>query len=186
MPDATAEMSDLLEREGYALVVPAGRLRPTLPGTRVIGPAMTLRYLPERREPAALRNELPDGQLGNRGLAAIARPGSVMVVQSPRDDVSMLGSEAADMLQRAGIIAAVTDGAVRDTDGLAALGFACWTSGRTPITGRWRLEAVSFGEPVSLSGVQVREGDIVIADDGGVAFVPADRFDELARRLVGR
>ena len=47
-------------------------------------------------------------------------------------------------------------------------------------------EAVEFGKPVAISGVQVRQGDIVVADDGGVAFVPADRFDELARRLIER
>jgi regulator of RNase E activity RraA len=98
----------------------------------------------------------------------------------------VLGSEAAESLQRAGIVGAIVDGAVRDLEGLAKLRFGCWTSGRTPITGRWRLEAVAFGEPVAICGVQVRQGDIVVADDGGVAFVPADRFEAFARTLIER
>lgn len=185
VPDLSAEFGDLLEREGYALSVPASRLRATLPLARVTGRAVTVRYLPERREPGALRREDPEGRLGNRRLLATATAGDVMVVESPRSDVSVLGSEAAAALRAAGVIGAVVDGAVRDLDGLAALGFPCWTSGLTPITGRWRLEAAAFGEPVAICGVQVRQGDVVVADDGGVTFVPAERFDDLARRLLG-
>src|SRR5688572_12322944 len=94
--DVSAEFSDMLDREGYALAIPAGRLKPTLAGARLIGPAATIRYLPVRREAAALRNEDPDGKLGNRKLATDVERGAVMVVQSPRADVSVLGSEAAE------------------------------------------------------------------------------------------
>jgi regulator of RNase E activity RraA len=184
--DVSAEFSDLLEREGYALAVPAGRLTPTLAGARLIGPATTLRYLPERREPGALRTENPGGHLGNKRLSDVVEKGSVMVVQSPRADVSVLGSEAAEMLQEAGVAGAVVDGAVRDLQGLMRLGFPCWTLGRTQITGRWRIEAVAFGEPVAIGGVQVQQGDVVVADDGGLTFVPADRFEELARQLLAK
>ena len=182
--DISAEFSDMLEREGYALAVPAGRLSPTLGGARLIGPAATVRYLPERREAGVLRRENLEGQLGNKRLATGVERGSVMVVESPRSDVSVLGSEAAESLQNAGVAGAVVDGAVRDLQGLMRLGFPCWSSGRTPITGRWRLEAAAFGEPVAICGVQVHHGDVVVADDGGVVFVPRDRFEELARRLV--
>ena len=184
--DVTAEFSDLVASESYLLSSPARSLSPTLHGRRVIGPAVTLRYLPTRREPGVLRHEDPEGSLGNKRLAEIAKPGDVMVVQSPRTDVSVLGSEAAAALQAAGIVGAVVDGAVRDLEGLAALDFPCWTAGRTPITGRWRIETAAVGEPVAISGVQVLPGDVVVADDGGVVFVPADLFDELARRLVDR
>ena len=184
LADLTAEFSDLLEREGYLLTVPARTLKPTVAGSRLIGPATTIRYLPERREPGALRTEVPDGRLGNRRPAETAQQGDVLVIQSPRVDVSVLGSEAAATLQNAGIAGAIVDGAVRDLEGLMGLAFPCWTSGRTPVTGRWRLEAAAYGEPVAIGGVQVLQGDVVVADDGGVVFVPADRFDELARRLL--
>ena len=184
LPDLSAEFSDMLEREGYALVVPAGRLRPSVARARLIGRAVTVRYMPERREPGALRAEDPEGRLGNKRLAGMVQSGSVMVVQSPRLDVSVLGSEAAASLRQAGVAGAIVDGAVRDLEGLRELGFPCWSSGTTPITGRWRLEAVAFDEPVAICGVQVQPGDVVVADDGGVAFVPTDRFDELAARLL--
>jgi 4-hydroxy-4-methyl-2-oxoglutarate aldolase len=186
LDDISAEFSDMLEREGYALAVPSARLMPTLAGARLIGPAATIRYVPERREPAGLRSDDPDGKLANRRVAGTVERGSVIVVQSPRADVSVLGSEAAETLQDAGVAGAVVDGAVRDLQGLMRLGFPCWTSGRTQVTGRWRLEAAAFGEPVAVCGVQVQQGDVVVADDGGVVFVPADRFEDLGRQLLGR
>jgi regulator of RNase E activity RraA len=110
----------------------------------------------------------------------------VIVVESPRSDVSVLGSEAASALHAAGVVGAVIDGAVRDLEGLGRLGFACWAAGRTMITGRWRLEAAQFGQPICVCGVQVQQGDVVVADEGGVVFVPADRFADLAQRLLDR
>jgi regulator of RNase E activity RraA len=186
LPDLSAEFSDLLEKEGYRLVVPATALRQQSAGSRVVGPAITLRYLPERVEAAGLRTADPEGRLGNKQLATLVTPGAVMVVQSPLQDVSVLGSLAAEMLRNAGVAGAVIDGAVRDVEGLASLPFPSWASSTTPITGRWRLAIAEIGGSVAICGVHVQAGDIVVADAGGVAFVPADRFDELAARVLGR
>jgi regulator of RNase E activity RraA len=184
--DLAAEFSDLLDREGYRLTVPGSVLRPTMGGSVVIGPAITLRYLPVRRHTGNLTGEDPEGKLGNMRMLAYARPGSVMVVESPSIEVSVLGSEAAAGLLGAGVVGAIVDGAVRDVAGLAALHFPCWSRGRTPTTGRWRIEATDFGSAVAICGVQVQPGDMVVADDGGVAFVPTDRFNDLAGKLLSR
>jgi len=184
--DCAAEFSDLLDREGYRLTVPGSVLRPTMGGSVVIGPAITLRYLPVRRHTGNLTAEDPEGKLGNMRMLAYARAGSVMVVESPSIEVSVLGSEAAQGLLGAGVVGAIVDGAVRDVAGLAALQFPCWSRGRTPTTGRWRIEATDFGSAVAICGIQVQPGDMVVADDGGVAFVPADHFNELAGKLLSR
>ena len=184
--DCAAEFSDLLDHEGYRLTVPGSVLRPTMGGSVVIGPAITLRYLPVRRHTGNLTAEDPAGKLGNMRMLAYARAGSVMVVESPSIEVSVLGSEAASGLLGAGVVGAIVDGAVRDVAGLAALEFPCWSRGRTPTTGRWRIEATDFGSAVVICGIQVQPGDMVVADDGGVAFVPADRFNDLARKVLSR
>jgi 4-hydroxy-4-methyl-2-oxoglutarate aldolase len=184
--DCAAKFSDLLEREGYRLTVPGSVLRPTTPSGVVIGPAITLRYLPVRRHTGNLTNEDPSGKLGNMRMLAYAQRGSVMVVESPSIEVSVMGSEAAAGLIGAGVVGAIVDGAIRDVAGLAALQFPCWSRGRTPNTGRWRIEATDFGSAVAICGIQVQPGDMVVADDGGVAFVPSDRFVDLASRLVPR
>jgi regulator of RNase E activity RraA len=184
--DCAAEFSDLLDHEGYRLTVPGSVLRPTMGGSVVIGPAITLRYLPVRRHTGNLTSEDPQGKLGNMRMLAYAHAGSVLVVESPSIEVSVLGSEAASGLMGAGVVGAIVDGAVRDVAGLASLQFPCWSRGRTPTTGRWRIEATDFGSAVAICGIQVQPGDMVVADDGGVAFVPADRFNDLAARVLSR
>jgi regulator of RNase E activity RraA len=182
--DVAAEFSDLLDHEGFRLTVPGSVLRPTMGGSVVIGPAITLRYLPVRRHAGNLTAEDPAGKLGNMRMLAYARVGSVMVVESPSIEVSVLGSESASGLMGAGVVGAIVDGAVRDVAGLASLQFPCWSRGRTPTTGRWRIEATDFGSSVAICGIQVQPGDMVVADDGGVAFVPADRFNDLAAKVL--
>jgi regulator of RNase E activity RraA len=186
LEDATAELSDRLDAEKYRLTIPSSSLPPAIPGVRLVGRALTLRYVPERQAVAALREREPDGRLGNRALAALARPGDVIVVQSPDRTCSVLGSEAASVLHGAGVRGAIIDGAIRDVEGLARIGFPSWAAAVTPITGRWRLQALEAGEPVAICGVQVLTGDIVVADAGGVCFLPADRASDLVAGLVGQ
>ena len=46
----------------------------------------------------------------------------------------------------------------------------------TPVTGKWRIEAAEINGPVLIGGVQVHPGDLVVADDTGVCFIPRDRI----------
>ena len=60
--------------------------------------------------------------------------------------------------------------------------------GFTPITGKWRMQTVEVNGVVEICGVQVRPGDLVCADEAGVAFVPRDRAAEVlkvARKIDG-
>jgi regulator of RNase E activity RraA len=57
----------------------------------------------------------------------------------------------------------------------------------SPITGKWRIETVAVNQPVRIAGIEVRAGDLAIADECGVCFVPYARAAEVlavARRLA--
>jgi regulator of RNase E activity RraA len=68
---------------------------------------------------------------------------------------------------------------VRDPDGYRTMDWPVWCKGFTPITGKWRMETVEVNGVVEICGVQVRPGDLVCADEAGVAFVPRERAAEL-------
>jgi regulator of RNase E activity RraA len=74
--------------------------------------------------------------------------------------------------QRAGCGGAVVDGGYRDPGASRALGFPIWSRGVTPITGKWRLETVEINGRVRIAGVSVDAGDLVLADEAGIVFVP--------------
>ncbi|HZO03021.1 MAG TPA: RraA family protein [Burkholderiales bacterium] len=180
--DLTGTTSDALDECRIAGVVPGSILRPTDARARLVGQALTV--LNERVEAFSAKTS---------GLAEIeahnlAEPGDVLVVQGILN-VSSMGGVSASVGKRQGEAGAIVDGAVRDIDHSRKIGYPVWSSSVSPATGKWRVRTVAVNRPVSIAGVPVRPGDLVIADEVGVCFVPFDRAAEVlavAQRLTKR
>jgi 4-hydroxy-4-methyl-2-oxoglutarate aldolase len=52
----------------------------------------------------------------------------------------------------------------------------------SPITGKWRVETVAINKPVVICGIAVEPGDLVLADETGVCFIPRARAAEVLQR----
>ncbi len=173
--DLTGTTSDALDECGIAGVA---LLRPTDPRARIVGQAVTAEN--RRRERLAKESGLREIE-----AHALAQPGDVLVIQGVAG-ISSMGGISASVGKRQGEAGAVVDGAVRDIDRSRALGYPVWSSGVSPITGKWRIETVAVNRPVSIAGVRVEPGDLVVADECGVCFVPCARAAEvlaLARQI---
>jgi regulator of RNase E activity RraA len=178
----SSAVSDALDALGLRLAVPAGVIPPLGSARAVVGRVVTLRYLPARAATAAA----PLGMLAHRTLFESAAAGDVAVIAAPASvDGSVLGGEAVAVAKGAGLAGLVVDGAVRDVDELIAVGLPVWAARQTPATGRGRLEAVEINGPLDVAGIQVRPGDVVVADASGIAFVPAEHWTAVARQLLG-
>jgi regulator of RNase E activity RraA len=179
LEDLTGTTSDALDECGIAGAVPASTLRPSDPKARIVGRALTVlnRKAAERRTVSGLA----DIEAHN-----LAEQGDVLVVQGVAG-ISSMGGVSASIGKRQGEIAAVVDGAVRDIDHSRSIGYPIWSAGVSPITGKWRIETMAINEPVRIAGIEVRPGDVVIADECGVCFVPLGRAAEVlavAQRLA--
>jgi 4-hydroxy-4-methyl-2-oxoglutarate aldolase len=53
-----------------------------------------------------------------------------------------------------------------------SIGYPVWASEITPVTGKWRLETVEINGEIQMGDVRVNPGDLVVADDTGVCFIP--------------
>ncbi|WP_016882014.1 MULTISPECIES: DUF1932 domain-containing protein [unclassified Rhodococcus (in: high G+C Gram-positive bacteria)] len=119
----------------------------------------------------------------NRGLHEAleeARPGDFMVVNGEGDvSRAVLGELLAERSLAKGIVGAVIDGAVRDVDVLEEVGFPVWARGLSP-AGPFKYGPCKVGEPVAVGGVVVAPGDVIVADNDGVAVVPKARAHEIA------
>ena len=178
-------VSDVLDELGVHGAVPASEAPPLQPGSRVVGVALTLRYLPERETSARLRAEGSDGNLGNAALARAAQTGDVAVIDGGGASTwSLFGGLAASNAAAAGVRAVLIDGAVRDVDEIVACELPVWAASRTPVTGRRRMMAVELNGWVNFRGAQVRPGDIVVADDNGICFVPPEIFPDVVSRVL--
>ena len=183
--DLTGTTSDAMDQCGVAGVVPASTLKPTDPGARVVAQAVTvLNRRLDRPVAAAVAGKVS-------GLAEIeahnlAEPGDVLVIQGVPDVSSMCGVSAS-VGKRQGGAGAVVDGGVRDIDHSRVIGYPVWSSSVSPMTGKWRIQTVAVNVPVVIVGVEVRPGDLVVADEVGVCFIPFDRAPEVlavAQRLA--
>jgi 4-hydroxy-4-methyl-2-oxoglutarate aldolase len=175
--DLTGTVSDVLDQLGIVGAVPAAVLKPSDPKARIVGRALTvLNRARHESVPEAVATRRSG--LGESGAHKIARPGDVLVIQGV-PNVSSLGGTSASVGKRQGEIGAVVDGGVRDVDHSRAIGYPIWSGSVTPITGKWRVQTVGVNVPVVIAGIAVRPGDLVLADECGVCFVPKEKEGEV-------
>jgi 4-hydroxy-4-methyl-2-oxoglutarate aldolase len=184
--DLTGTLSDAFDELGIVGVIPAYVLPPVNLGKRIVGPALTVRNIarPTQIHKAALERTNTQGESEAHNLS---EPGDVLVIEGVMG-CSNMGGQSATIGMRQGEIGAVVDGTVRDPDQYRSMGWPVWCRGFTPITGKWRMQTVEVNGVVQICGVQVRPGDLVCADEAGVAFVPRDRAAdvlEIARKIDG-
>jgi 4-hydroxy-4-methyl-2-oxoglutarate aldolase len=73
----------------------------------------------------------------------------------------------------------IVDGACRDLDEAQELGFPLYARAAVPTTARGRVIELATNATVTIDGVAVAPGDLVIADGSGVVFVPAGAAEEV-------
>ncbi|HXM81215.1 MAG TPA: hypothetical protein VN929_04735 [Burkholderiales bacterium] len=175
--DLTGTTSDALDQCGISGAIPGSVLRPTDPKARLVGQAITVmnRRLEEPVAEAVARGK---SRLGEIEAHKLAEPGDILVIQGVAG-ISSMGGISASVGKRQGEAGAVVDGAVRDIDHSRKIGYPVWASSVSPITGKWRIETLAINQPVMIAGVEVRPGDLVIADEVGVCFVPFARAAEV-------
>jgi 4-hydroxy-4-methyl-2-oxoglutarate aldolase len=169
--------SDAMDELGIAGVVPSALLRPSDPAARIVGRALTVRNIAST---TAVADKVRAGVSGLSEIEAhnIAEAGDVLVLQGV-DLVSNMGGISATIGRRQGELGAIVDGAVRDIDHSRSIGYAIWSRSISPITGKWRIETVAVNKPVSICGIDVDPGDLVLADETGVCFIPRARAAEV-------
>jgi 4-hydroxy-4-methyl-2-oxoglutarate aldolase len=171
--DPTGIISDTMDELGVPSgVIGASVLRPTMPGTTMVGPALTLRNRLQRVEPLLAAREHVN-KMAEFECHNLATPGDVLVIEGV-PNISNMGGISAQTGKRQGEVGAIVQGGVRDIAHSRAVGYPVWASDITPVTGKWRLETVEINGPIQIGEVRVAPGDLVVADDTGVCFIPRD------------
>ena len=136
-------------------------VRALSPEATVAGPALVVAVTRDDNSPM---RDVP---------ARVPSPGTVLVVAGAGESrTAVLGDLVAAELLRAGVAAVVTDGLIRDSRAVAELGLPVWARGTTPVASR-KDGTGRVGGDVVIGGVEVRDGDLVVADADGVVVWPA-------------
>jgi 4-hydroxy-4-methyl-2-oxoglutarate aldolase len=155
---------------------------------RAVGIAVTARYVPtNRREPRM--DEKTIGRwystMTSEAFMDMLTPGSMLVIDATEDGESRsIGSFNIQTWQKRGMVGLVTSGGLADTDEIihqkVPVYYRRLARGIRP--GRNELESVN--RPVTIGGVLVRPGDVVMADGDGVVVVPRERAEEVAKAAL--
>ncbi|MDR2712873.1 MAG: RraA family protein [Clostridiales bacterium] len=175
----TPTVSDILDSMGILGAISASDLRPLQSGVTVVGPVVTLRYVFERKTPTQGFLDQDKVRLADRDAIAVSQPGDIVVYDADGRCVSCQGGLTSNVAKRAGVAATICDGGVRDIEEIRELAYPVWSRYITPITGKHRLEAAEINGPVVINGIQVHPGDLCIADDSGVVFVPQQLIEKV-------
>ncbi|MCG8443743.1 MAG: hypothetical protein MI723_18230 [Caulobacterales bacterium] len=162
----TADISDMLNRM-YAM---QGGIHNLANADDLLGSACTVKVFPG------------DNLMVHKALD-IARPGDVIVVDaSGGTSAAVLGDLIAMKAKHRGIAGVVTDGFIRDAEGVAEAGLPVYARGITPF-GPLHRGPGEINYPISCGGVVVNPGDIVRGDADGVTVVPRAFADVVLQRL---
>jgi 4-hydroxy-4-methyl-2-oxoglutarate aldolase len=168
--ECTSLISDVMDELGVPEgVIAATILKPTLPGKLVVGPALTVRNIRQRSDPLAAKSHV--NRMAEFEAHNLAEDGDVLVI-SGVSGMSNMGGISSYTGQRQGERGAVVMGGVRDVRHSRSIGYPVWASEITPVTGKWRLETVEINGEIQMGDVRVNAGDLVVADDTGVCFIP--------------
>ena len=149
------------------------RIQPLNTAMKVAGPAFTVEVRPG------------DNLMFHVALA-VAQPGDVIVVDGKGDaSCALVGELMVTQAQAAGLAGFVIDGASRDSDTLGAGSFPIFSAGRNPCGPTKGLPG-TIGRPISVGGVAVQPGDLVVGDADGVVIVPRDHVLAVLEAAEGK
>jgi len=151
---ASSILADVAGRRGAL----HGRIAPLAPTMRFAGPALTVEVR-------------PGDNLMIHAALAIAQPGDVIVVDGKGDLTSaLMGEIMCQQAARIGVAAVVIDGAVRDAEAIRSLGLPMYACGLNP-NGPTKLVPGRLNHPISIGGVTIEPGDLVVGDGDGVTVI---------------
>jgi regulator of RNase E activity RraA len=174
----TSTLSGILNRRGLRnmFMQEVWPIRPA--ERRLVGPAYTMRFIPVRED------RRPAGSLQQKAMEECP-PGHVLVVDARGDPrAASAGDLFCGRLAARGCAGIVTDGGLRDTDGIARTGLAAYHRRPSSPPSGIVHQPLDLQVPIGCGGVAVYPGDIIVGDGDGIVVIPPDIVDAVAEEAL--
>jgi len=149
-------------------------IRPVYKNVKLIGPAITAKMLPG------------DNSLG-RKLIEFTEPGDVIVIDASGDiRYAFWGGALALCCKVRGVAGLIGDGAVTDSMEIADMQWPVFSRGFSGLVGRRLDKGGGINIPIQCGGAVVFPGDLIVADDDGIAVIKPEEAEELLQKLYDR
>ncbi len=171
----SAVVADVLDGLGQRHQTLSAGLRATTPTRHVCGRVFTVQtetvdYVPA--EPYKLEMTAID----------TAQAGDVLVIDGGNNlECSFWGELLSTACMAKGVRGAVMSTCTRDLWALEKMDFPVFAIGVTPADSKGRIDVTTIGKPITIDGVNIKNGDYVIGDVDGVVIIPVETLDETLR-----
>jgi regulator of RNase E activity RraA len=179
----TATITTVLLKKGLRNVWLRGT-RPLAPGLpRLVGRAFTLRFVPAREDLATPASW--GAPISTRAAIEAMPAGCIAVVGAMGvTDAGIFGDILCARMQKRGVAGLVTDGVVRDVQGVLGTGLPVWCQGVAAPASVAGLTFVGWQEPIGCGGVAVFPNDVIVVDQDGAVLIPAALLDDVIEASV--
>ncbi|CAG9168575.1 ribonuclease activity regulator RraA [Cupriavidus respiraculi] len=169
----TATLTTVLLKKGLRNVWMRGAMPLHADSPRLVGRAFTLRFVPAREDLATPASW--SSPISTRAAIEDMPAGCIAVVDAMGvKDAGIFGDILCARMGKRGVSALVTDGVVRDVDGVRGTGLPVWCSGAAAPPSVAGLTFVAWQQPIGCGGVAVFPNDVVVLDNDGAVLIPAD------------
>ncbi len=170
----SALVSDSLDLIGIRSNVMSRAVTPLVSSMKIMGYASTIEFV----EGSDFDTHDPYGPAID--FLDSLQPGDVAIVATGHSTQSAFWGELFSTAAKGrGANGVVTDGPIRDTQEILPVGFSAFGIGTLPFDYKGRMKVNSVHMRVNCGGVEVNQGDFIVADNDGVAVVPASKIDEV-------
>ena len=179
----TATLTTVLLKKGLRNVWMRGAF-PLQPGQkRIAGRAFTLRFVPAREDLATPASW--SSPISTRAAIEDMPEGCICVVDAMGiTDAGIFGDILCARMAKRGVAALVSDGVVRDAEGVRGTGLPVWCSGVSAPPSVAGLTFVNWQEPIGCGGVAVFPGDMIVIDQDGAVVIPAALVEEVTELSI--
>jgi regulator of RNase E activity RraA len=175
---STATITTVMVNKGLRNIWMRGALPLRHGQERLVGPAFTLRFVPAREDLATPASW--SSPISTRTAIEAMPEGCITVVDAMGiKDAGIFGDILCARMAKRGVAALVTDGVVRDLEGVLGTGLPVWCAGTAAPPSVAGLTFVGWGEPVGCGGVAVFPDDVIVADKDGAVVIPKAMLDHV-------
>jgi regulator of RNase E activity RraA len=180
---STATLTTVLFKRGLRNVWLRGAF-PKQPGQkRVVGTAFTLRFVPAREDLATPASWA--SPISTRAAIETMEEGMIAVADAMGvTDAGIFGDILCARMAKRKVAALITDGVMRDMEGVLATGLPVWCAGAAAPASVAGLTFINWQEPIGCGGVAIFPGDTIVADGDGAVVIPQAMLAETVDQAV--
>jgi regulator of RNase E activity RraA len=180
---STATLTTVLLKKGLRNVWLRGAF-PKQPGQkRVAGTAFTLRFVPAREDMATPASWA--SPISTRAAIEAMEEGVICVADALGvTDAGIFGDILCARMAKRKVSALITDGVMRDMEGVLATGLPVWCAGAAAPASVAGLTFINWQEPIACGGVAIFPGDAIVADGDGAVVIPQTMLADVMAAAV--